>query len=450
MISTARFSTSVLGVAVALVCGALPPSAALAQVAVVQQPFRSAISPDMLRQDYAPKIELTNATPPAVGRLVSLSFKISGLKGARAVHLYRFTPGCNVERQLGISGLPIRLDTTPFAGGTSYTTDNPQNPMEQTNFRDPITTGLLLDANGEARLAFQGVIGVSGGGNRAAQNIAPDGAALQSRAAMDEFSRSIANQPLSCTPSAAFVFLGADRKWRTLDSENFMHDVTDRAFTALVIVQGQPWIARPRRLQTVISTRQLRDLLAPAMPSLAAGSACSGLSVALGQPNHLVGPREKDGDLTFSIRSGPAGTRCGVLFNQAKLPAGVTVVKAKFTVETVGSRCRVGNTSLPLEVFERLGVFASARPVLGRVTDVVRTPESIQAGDVVPSASGWLDPFRFPEPGVNRLEWQAHFAPMGATLSCDATAVNDHGVTLRFDSAQFLVPDGVDLGLPVN
>jgi hypothetical protein len=182
------------------------------------------------------------------------------------------------------------------------------------------------------------------------------------------------------------------------------------------------------------------------MQGLAAGSVCSGISSAFGQPNQLVGVREKDGDLTFSIRSGPAGTKCLVVLNQAALPDGVTVVSANFSVEKDGSRCRLGNVNLPQEMLAYFGASFS----LERVTAVVRAPELIKAGVVTPGATGWLNPFAFPGVGVNRLDWQSHFAPMGVVLSCEVTAVNDHGLTLRFDSVEFLVPDGVDLQLPLS
>ena len=402
--------------------------------------------PVLIRNTFAPTMALMNPEDAAVGQLVTLSFKISGLKGARAVHLYRFTPGCLAERQLAIQGLPIRLDVPDVR----YTTDALETPTQRTNFRAPASPGLVVDQNGEARLDFRGVIGVPGGGSARFQAALPDNASLQSREAMDEFARTILDDQRSCTPSAAFVFMAADGKWYTLDRDNNLLDVTDPALTALVTRPGSTWLPRPRRLKSVINTRHLRDLLSPFMSSFEGGSTCRGISVAFGQPNFLVGVREKDGDLTFAIRSGPAGTKCAVVFNRADLPPGVTVVSARFSVEKDGSKCRLGNTRLPQDSFVLLAPAFLSPHSLDRVSAVVRQPELITAGVVSPGANGWLNPFKFPQIEVDGIRWQAHFAPMGVTLSCDVTAVNDHGITLRFDSADFLVPDGVNLALPVD
>jgi len=416
------------------------------QAPVLQAPLRAPVAALVRQHSFAPTITLTNVDPPALGRLQTFNFKVSGLKGAKTVHLFQFNPGCDFERQLGVSGLRIRLETIP-SNARRYTTDSSPEVTRRANFRDPVGDGLVLDANGEATFLVTGVLGVGPGRELVAQNTSPDATTLQSPGALDRFARGIVTEPTSCTPSAAFVFLGGDRRWYTLDFDDKLRDVNEEPLVDLFERKGRPYMARPRRVVSVVETKRLKDLLAPAMPALAAGSICKGVSTAIGQPAHAVGMGEKDGDLTFTIRSGPAGTRCGIVFNQAPLPAGVTVTSARFSVERVGSRCQLGRGSVPQDL---VGFFGGVGFNLSRVSGVVRQPAAIVAGTLTPAATGWLNPFEFPDPGRTRLQWQAHFAPMGGVLSCDATAFNDHAVTLRFDSAEFLVPDGVDLAIPLQ
>ena len=396
-------------------------------------------------ETFDPTIELDTVTSPAIGRIATARFRISGLRGAKAVHLYRFSPGCSFEQQLATSGLSLRLENGA-SDRRRYTTDSPRRNDGGLAFREPGEGELRVDARGEATLSIQGVFGVGPGTAAAARLGTPPATSLQTREAMDRFVRTIVDPPGTCTPSAAFVFVTPDGKWRSISSEGRLLELTDPSLTDLHIRSGPPWHPRPRTTFTVTATKVLRDLLSPTMRASAAGSTCDGVSGGLGQTPHRVGVREQDDDLTFTIRSGPAGTRCAINFSSANLPEGVTVTAARFSVSKDGNRCRLGSSTRP-------GDFAGP-PVVGpgfaldRVSSVVRAPEPLVDGTVVPATNGWLNPFRFPESASLRIQWQAHFAPMLGALTCDATAGNDHGVTLHFDSAEFRVPDGLTLGLP--
>jgi hypothetical protein len=420
---------------------------ACSSVAASAQEFRGierpAIAKNLQINLTRPQIALVNATAPAVGRQQGFVIKLSGMKGWRAAHVYRFTPGCDFERQLGVAGQRVTFDRRLANSELGYTSDVPG----VNNLVAPTREGIALDANGEAMFRIEGVVGVSGGTNAAAQDAAPAAAVLQNRTALLSFSRTVVDRGTSCTPRAIIVFQGENLQWHTVDRSNSVRAVATLPQSEFVEVQGPAWTPLQRRRVVISDTASLRGLLNPQLLTAATFSQCSGTSSALGQPDFPVGVRTVSGDIAFSISSGPTGTRCRAVLDKGTLPAGVTALSATFSTNRRGVRCQLGSQSLlPTDLVRAWLTFTGVSSVaLDRIANVVRPPAAIAEGAVRDiGGNGWLDPFRFPEDPI-RVEWQAQTAPMTGVLECAVTAVNDHGVTLRLDSMEFLVPEGVNL-----
>jgi hypothetical protein len=102
------------------------------------------------------------------------------------------------------------------------------------------------------------------------------------------------------------------------------------------------------------------------------------------QPTYSVGVRIVDGDIAFSARSGPLGTRCGVHLNSATLPEGVALTAANFVVTTGDTKCHLGRSvTTPADQLEMLAYIAvpirNFQFSLGRVTGVLKEPVTIMA-----------------------------------------------------------------------
>lgn len=364
-------------------------------------------------------------------RLQVLKLKVTGLPGAVAVQLYEIRTGCPFEQQPGVSGLLNRtLDNT-------YSTDPDSHPRPLS----PSGKGIDVGADGTVTINLQGVVPAQGGGILPEARALTD-AELQATGFLATTIRTGA--PVSsCTPSAIIVFRMDDGVWRVKGRDGVLHAVGDAGLQAATTV-GRPWAPMERRHVVVEDTATLRTLLKPGMSPGSTGAVCSGLSEALGQPSYAVGVREIGGDIVFRARSGPAGTRCYIGMPSIALPEGVAV-KARFSVTKVGDKCKVENGILPLEYL--MWLFPTPpRFALSRVQAVLAPPVTVDSdgGAFDISATSWLDPWTFPDQGVNsRPTWQAHTAPVGAVLLCQPTAVNDHAVELRLDRIEFDVPNGV-------
>ena len=402
------------------------------------EPPRKALPAGPIQIAKLPRIALIGA-PPAVGRETTLRFLVSNLGDARAVHLFAFQPGCDFEQKGGISGLPLRLDIRTLGLGSTRA----YSSSWDRRFGDsrPIELPGIPVANGAAEVMLIGVTGASGGRFTPDEEVSgPSFASLMERDALARYQRTITSDT-QCEPKAYVMVQGADSQWRLLNRDGSFNDTFRTDGTAAMII-GQPFTPRPRRKVAISATGSLKSLLAPAIRANAPGSVCEGTSSALGGQDHAVGVIDKEGDIAFRIRSGPNGTRCIVAFPDAALPAGVTALNARFSVARTGDKCRLGNGGVPLDPGILAGLIPGASFALERSSQMLMRPQTIVEGAVNPGSTGWLNPFAMPsEPA--RFNWSARIAPMLTGLFCEATATNDHGIELRLDSIEFLVPEGV-------
>jgi hypothetical protein len=159
---------------------------------------------------------------------------------------------------------------------------------------------------------------------------------------------------------------------------------------------------------------------------------CSGTSVGPTE-NYSVGVQDHEGDLSFRIRSGPAGTECRFLDlrEQAlKLPNGFELVSSNWTKEYT-SKCGLGQNNVEEDFdFSRNG-FTVAPTALATVAGLAPTlydPDNSGVTlrtDASPAYRTVLRPI---------LVW----------LWCDKTAINDHQVRMTLTEATFTGPPGAD------
>jgi hypothetical protein len=235
----------------------------------------------------------------------------------------------------------------------------------------------------------------------------------------------------TCQASGEINVRGADGKWRSLKKDG---TVTDN-FDIPEKITGTNW--RPLAARRVVfnQTAALKNLLKPTFDSMFTLFACEGVSESVGQPTYRVGMMETGGDFVFRIRSGPLGTKCHLKIAPSVIPDGVTG-RATWSVAKVGDKCKLGEPA-PLISLPSGGF------VLNRSDGVKVAPTDIlKAGTVDLTYRGWLYPYELASTNMP-FAWHNGIRHVTATLNCDMTIFNDHGIELRLDSVEFTVPHGV-------
>jgi hypothetical protein len=164
--------------------------------------------------------------------------------------------------------------------------------------------------------------------------------------------------------------------------------------------------------------------------------ACSGDS--LGVEIVPVGVRSVGSDLALRIRSGPLGTGCEWRSRRAPAATGLQLTEMNWSVAKVGTKCCAGNKT-QCDPERSLGYANTAgTPWVDGSGSNLGTFFDGGGGAVAAAMEGATRPASKPS------EWgRPAFVPFTVRLRCDATIVNDHGVTLRLDSVKFLGPPGL-------
>lgn len=421
---------------------------ALAQVSagpLAGAPLAGSGSP--IRTLARPQLTLISPPPPA-GRETTLRFRLSALGSATAVKLERFRPGCKFEQKPDLAGSPFRLDRQMnllLQTGSNYTMLPDLGVV--------VSQGMIVAApegpsfpvvNGAAEFSITGVPGVDGKAfSTVDEKSGPDQQILSRVNALAGYQRTIVGAA-DCEPRAVVLVRDADGKWRLLKPDGSRQE-TSRGGVSAEPLRGTRYAQIARRRVTVTNTKTLRIHLHPLMEG-PKGASCLGASMALGSPTYPIGIRDSDdGHLVFRIRSGPQGTQCAVAMRFRDLPVGVTAT-ARFSIRRDGTKCSVGEgTMLDAAFVIRLMLLVMGR---SSSSSPEPTPQMLMpkiladAGTFQVSQIGWLDPFSKPD-GSEIFRWQSNGAPILGLLNCSSTLLNDHGIELRLDSADFDVPDGV-------
>lgn len=181
------------------------------------------------------------------------------------------------------------------------------------------------------------------------------------------------------------------------------------------IVKTPSFTPKLRKTYRYTDTWALRRFFNFAMTSMSFGSTCEGTSVGPFE-SYPVGVRERNGDLTVQIRSGPVGTGCRVSSPGLIVPYELELLSIEWAVERVGDKCCAG---------EQCG--ATGRSVPGQLPGnapglyIAAAPARTNAAGEYPTVT----PF-------DRIIGRAHIE-----LKCSPAGQNDHGVRLVLKSATF-------------
>lgn len=166
--------------------------------------------------------------------------------------------------------------------------------------------------------------------------------------------------------------------------------------------------------------------------SVSSSGTCSGTSTALGGGTFKVGILDKDdsgatpADITFSIRSGPSGTRCRWASQPLVLPASMRLSELAFT--RVAGTCKatvatqsVATPGVPLLIpLTALAIRSAENPIRFQTAAIGAHP--LGAGLYANAIAG-----------------------ISVSLDCDPTLSNDKSVTIKLDSLTFVSAQGVNL-----
>ena len=216
----------------------------------------------------------------------------------------------------------------------------------------------------------------------------------------------------------------------------------------------------------VNDTARLSKLLAFETRSRVLGSVCSGTSTGAGQPAREVGQYVEQGDIAFKIRSGPLGTSCDFVTSAVNpgLSNSIIPVRVTFSTKLDGNKC--SSSKFTADDAGQASTFGGNRDAVILNRQLNLTQGNPSSGVVnIPRGTGDFNgmlPAILME-GSKSVSWVAaidqrniskpvsasatrdprgglYWQPLAAYLTCEGTAVNDHGVSLRIDSMEFVVP----------
>jgi hypothetical protein len=410
-----------------------------------------------LRGVSLPVIEMVNSHEPRIpGEVTSLNIRVSNLGNARAMHLLVLDLGCSIDvhpgsrgHQLFMHGLSFRpIDNRPRLTsdrGSPVRGQYEYSGSQQLSITLRDLEGVPVARDGSVTFRLSGVVGVTpffaqdivefpGLYNGAYSGPAGFGHQIYLRQIQP-----VGAADSTCTPSAVVAMKDPAGRWFTYDDQGgrlelpgvFQRQTLDSRMP--LVIKGRPWFMAAVRRVTIENTWQLGELLAPRITSLGTGSTCARQSVTpFG--SFPVGLVERDRDLAFVIRSGPAGTRCQFDLPPRLLPQGVVLESTEFTVTHVGDQCRIEDEAAIL--YSRGALHDPSDPV-------TELPRIISGqGKFGGSTLSWLNPFAKPEAGA-AYRWGRWASPLVTVLDCRPTLVNDHEVAVSMRRATFLVAEGV-------
>lgn len=412
----------------------------------------------------------------------SLSVDMGGVPGATAYHLLAFDPGCEIDLQPKPGGFNAQREPLQRTRDSVLRESNRLKPRYTTDPRGEITGDNGFDPT-VIRIADVDGVPVSGAGTARAiavgsigrwSNGAPRGFRQDPRVGVSNYNDWLsAPDPVTpgnstCAAQGVVAWKAADGIWRVID------DATGRA--APVTDLSSPrrtqatWFLKETQQITIEETGKLEKWgLIGRMNGASIGAVCDGLSWGPAG-DHRVGVGSKGGDITFTLRSGPVGNRCGFSLTPYLLPDGVTVQSRSFSIERVGDQCHLNpSATLPQDVmiaamngawyFTNLTMAAIRWLVTGETstvsngmnlyrTDYVFRPTVLNSTGLKSggSVSGWRNPYDFGDP-VDYVTWLNLGSPMAGLLECNPALSNDNAATLRLDRVVLNVPVGQSLDL---
>lgn len=404
-------------------------------------PRRPPTQPIKLARPTLPPAIVVLPNPAVDGKAVYLTIKLVNLgEGVTQAHVYKFTPGCDVSQRLGLTDPKLLRSTFYESAGRSggefrYNSDvvfNTPGAAHPASTRPYPGRPALAVTDGVATFQMDGRLGAKL--QRYIPERGPSPVAESGIVRVVDYQVSgdaASTTARSCQASGHINVRGADGKWRSLKKDGSVTENFDLPET----ITGSVWRTLPARRVTINETATLKDLLKPSFGASLRFFACEGVSESVGQPTYRVGMMEIGGDIAFRIRSGPLGTKCHLKIAASDIPDGVTG-RATWSTTKAGDKCKLGEPGAPVPV-------PSGGFNLNRSEGIKVAPTDILApGTINLTYQGWLYPYDLAST-YSQFAWHNGIRHITATLNCDMTIFNDHGIELRLDSVEFTVPDGV-------
>lgn len=162
---------------------------------------------------------------------------------------------------------------------------------------------------------------------------------------------------------------------------------------------------------------------------------CQGFS---GPDPVKVGNLVAEGDLSFTIRSGPLGTVCEWRSKLTAIGRGLQLQSLRWSVSKVGSKCCSGAVTR-CDPLQPPGPMSTAAMIL--ITGSSSADDDFFSDGGGASVAATIDGSRANT--VSSADWGKYqLKPVTVHLHCDPTLVNDHGVTLRLESVTLRGPPG--------
>lgn len=164
---------------------------------------------------------------------------------------------------------------------------------------------------------------------------------------------------------------------------------------------------------------------------------CQGDS--LGFETVKVGVVNVGGDLAFRIRSGPIGTVCEWRSRLAPIDSGLQLGSFRWSVTKVGSKCCSGAVTGCDPETSRGMIAGDAMPLITGTRSTAADQDFFQDGwgnRIAATIDG-------SQSSVSSSAWGKYqLNPATVHLHCNATVVNDHGITLLLESVTLRGPPG--------
>ena len=187
----------------------------------------------------------------------------------------------------------------------------------------------------------------------------------------------------------------------------------------------------------VTDTWGLRGKLGFTRAGTAIGS-CDGTST--GPENYPVGMRERGGDISFTIRSGPIGTSCTWVSDLWVLPEGVRILGMSWRLDR-SEKCKLNTEPLPVHYHLDRGF--APHVLTSTSSQGIHFPGSITSFHATVERDAEKGGVVYPTLLPGRPTWLLE--PLSVALSCDITGWNDHGVRLVLESVTYQAPPGAVL-----
>lgn len=470
---------TILSALMALVLGAGPvvhaqtPPSIARQATVQTSPLRTV--PTVRVPIFpSPTLEVNNGETLTPWSTTWLRIAIGGVPGAVAYHVINLQLGCGFDFAPIAGGMtnrgPVWLEgyqavrrhtwLSTDRGGRVY--DDGFDPAQ---IRIVNTDGLPTGADGKVTRFVAGAYG--------SWSREPNGFRMDIAQPVTDYNPwMFAPDPVStaastCEPKGVVFWKMPDGIWRGVDNTTGQATPINE-IRRLRYTSSRPFFLKTHQRIVVEETAKLeRWGLSARMMGESIGAVCDGKSWGPAG-EHAVGVGRASGDLTFTLRSGPVGNRCGIALSGYELPPGVSVVSQTYSLRRIGDQCHLdASATLPQDVLAGalMVTWAMASAADGLIRwiitgepsmnmgfqlsrlDYVWKPTRINVGERSGgSVHGWRDPYGFGDP-VQRVTSLDKASPQVGLLECNPALSNDNAATLRLERVVLNVPVGQALGL---